>query len=239
MKKALVLVLIFVAVTQFAFADESRFARANQEFSAGDFKAAITDYEAIVTAHEWSANLFYNLGNAYFHVHDFGRSILNYERALQIDPHHPEAGANLRLVRDQTRGLEFTPTTAEKVLMRGGTFTFAVAAAILFWLAVLLLILRTRGGSLAVAVLCLLISAGCIGAAWKLENGVAGKGAAIVIAENAEARVATADTAKSMLVLPAGSEVVILQQRGDWDYAILPNNQRGWIAAKAAETVRL
>lgn len=239
MKKALVLLLMFVVVAHVAFADESRFDKANKEFAAGDFKAAVADYEAMVNAHEWSANLFYNLGNAYFRNHDFGRAILNYERALQIDPHHPEAEANLRLVRDQTRGLEFTPTGVEEILMRGGMPMFVVAAAISFWLAVLLLILRARGGSLAGAVVCLLISSGCVWAAWKLENGIAGKGAAIVVTEDAEARVATADTARSMLVLFPGSEVVILQQRGDWDYAILPNNQRGWIAAKAVETVRL
>ena len=74
-----------------------------------------------------------------------------------------------------------------------------MAAAISFWLAVLLLILRARGGSLAGAIVCLLISSGCVWAAWKLENGIAGKGAAIVVTEDAEARVATADTARSML----------------------------------------
>jgi tetratricopeptide (TPR) repeat protein len=231
--------LTFVALAQIAFADESRFAKANKDFAAGDFKAAVVDYEAAVTAREWSANLFYNLGNAYYRVHDFGRAILNYERALQIDPHHPEAGANLPLVRDQTRGLEFAPSAAEKYLSRAGTSTLVITATILFWLAVILLIRRLGGASLAGAIASLIISAGCVWGIWKLESGAGGSGAAIVVAEDAEARVATADTARSMLVLPAGSEVVILQQRGDWDYAILPNNQRGWVAAKAVETVRL
>ena len=36
-----------------------------------------------------------------------------------------------------------------------------------------------------------------------------------------------------------GSEVVILEERGDWNYAALPNDQRGWIAANAVEKVRL
>jgi tetratricopeptide (TPR) repeat protein len=230
---------ILISFAQSAFADDSRFAKANEEFSAGNYKAAIADYEAAISNHEWSANLFYNLGNAYFHGHDFGRAILNYERALEIDPHHPEADANLRVVRDQTRGLELAPDAAEKYLRRGGTSVFVMAAAISFWLAIILLVVRGHGGSLAAAIMCLLFSAGCIWAAWTLEKGTHGKGAAIVIADNVEARVATADTARSILILPAGSEVLILQRRGDWDYAVLPNNQRGWIAAKAAELVRL
>jgi tetratricopeptide (TPR) repeat protein len=239
MKRIPGFLIVLLALTRMAVADQNPFAKANEEFSAGNYKAAIVDYEALVAAREWSANLFYDLGNAYFHERDFGRAILNYERALEIDPRHPEAEANLRLVRDQTRGLELTPSAAEKYLSRVRPSAVAVAAAISFWLGVVLLIRRARGASLLGAVACLLVSAGCVWAGWTLENGIRGNGAAIVVAENAEARVATADTAKSMLVLPAGSEVVILQRRGNWNYALLPNNQRGWIAAKAAEPVRL
>ena len=56
----------------------------------------------------YSANLFYNLGNAYFRTGNFGRAILNYERALALDRHHPESEANLRVVRDEARALERT-----------------------------------------------------------------------------------------------------------------------------------
>jgi SH3-like domain-containing protein len=51
--------------------------------------------------------------------------------------------------------------------------------------------------------------------------------------------VATADNARGVLALPAGSEVSILQERGDWNYVALPNDQRGWIATSAVEKVRL
>src|SRR4051794_36119975 len=61
---------------------ESEFAKANQEYAQGHFKEAIAGYEALVRGGRWNANLFYDLGNAYFRTHDFGRAILNYERAL-------------------------------------------------------------------------------------------------------------------------------------------------------------
>src|SRR6266478_1727312 len=75
----------------------AQFAKANQEYAAGDFKAAIDDYEELVRSGRDTPNLFYNLGNAYFRKNDFGRAILSYERALALDPHHPEAEANLRI----------------------------------------------------------------------------------------------------------------------------------------------
>ncbi len=60
-------------------------------------------------AGQWNPALFYNLGNAYFRTGDLGRAILNYERALALDPSQPEARANLQLARDQARALELAP----------------------------------------------------------------------------------------------------------------------------------
>ncbi len=229
--------LSLIALTVLAVSARGDFEKANQEFAAGDYKAAVADYEAEVSSGRWSPNLFYNLGNAYFHAGDVGRTILNYERALQIEPRHPEAQTNLQIAREQSRGLEITRAPLEKYLGGVGTSTLAMAAAVCFWLAVILLIVRRRAATMAAGIAVFVLSAVCAWAAWTLESDT--RGAAIVVADNAQARVATADTARSVLALPPGSEVVILQERGDWNYAALPNDQRGWIAARAAEKVRL
>jgi hypothetical protein len=60
-----------------------------------------------------------------------------------------------------------------------------------------------------------------------------------VTGDKVEARLATADNANRVLTLPAGSEIKIVSQRGDWIYAALPNNLRGWMPANSAEQVRL
>ena len=91
--------VVFLATSTFAQGDVD-FAKANQEFAQGHFKEAITGYEGLVRAGQWSANIFYDLGNAYFRTGNFGRAILNYERALALDRHHPEATANLQIARD-------------------------------------------------------------------------------------------------------------------------------------------
>src|SRR5262244_1508037 len=85
---------------------DTNFAKANQEYAQGHFKEAISGYEALVSAGQWSANLFYDLGNAYFKTNDFGRAILNYERALALGRHHPEATPILQIGRDEARALE-------------------------------------------------------------------------------------------------------------------------------------
>src|SRR5205807_4717008 len=116
--------------TPFLMAEPSaQFAKANQEYAAGDFKAAIDDYEELVRSGQDTPNLFYNLGNAYFRKTDFGRAILNYERALALDPHHPEAEANLRIARDEARALELVPNRWERIFAFADENQYALAAS--------------------------------------------------------------------------------------------------------------
>jgi len=220
----------------------AQFAKANQEYAAGDFKAAIQDYEELVRSGRDTPNLFYNLGNGYFRQKDFGRAILNYQRALALESHPPEAEANLRIARDEARALELLPTRSERLLTFATVNQYAILAAIAFWFAIFgiaILIFNRRRSVIALSILSLSIFGIAIGAAYELDHGKNGRGLAIVTTENVEARLATADNANRVLTLPAGSEIQILSERGDWVYAALPNNLRGWLPAKSAEPVRL
>jgi tetratricopeptide (TPR) repeat protein len=225
-------------------ATDAQFAKANEEYAAGHFREAIADYESLVRSGEWSANLFYDLGSAWFRAGSFGEAILNYERALAIDPRHPEAEANLRIARDEARALELRKNVTERALTFATPTQYSIAAAIAFWMSMFftarLVFARQRTrGLVGLLIISVAIFAGSIFALYSLENGDSGKALAIVTGQNVEARLATADNANSVLALPPGSEIKILSTRGDWVYAALPNDQRGWIPAKSAARVRL
>src|SRR5882724_3602968 len=112
---------------------DADFPKANQEFAQGHFKEAISGYEALIRAGQWSANVFYNLGNAYFRAGDFGRAILNYERALALEQHHPEATANLQIARDEARPLEMQQSWPERYLLFASINQYVITAAAAFW----------------------------------------------------------------------------------------------------------
>jgi Tetratricopeptide repeat. len=217
----------------------AEFEKGNHEFADRNFKDAIASYESVVKSGEWSANLFYNLANAYYRERDVGRAILNYERALRIDPHHPEAQANLRLTREETHALELSPSPATRFLDVVNPSVLAIAVASLFWAAFILLIWRIRTANVVAAICCLIACAICALGIYSIEHGIRGATGAIVVQDNLEARVATADSAQSILALPAGSEVLVLQPRGDWSYVVLPTNRRGWVSAKAIARIWL
>ncbi len=223
---------------------ETTFAKANADYAAGQFPEAIKGYESLVQSRQWNPTLFYNLGNAYFRKGDSGRAILNYERALALDPNHAEARANLQLVRDQARALELAPGWIESHLrfLTRDQYTWMAAAA--FWGAAAIfcgLYFARRRAVVWIFALVLFgaISGAAAFAVYQLETGSAGAGLAIVTKKNIQARLATAESAGTVLLLPAGSEIKILSTRGDWSYAALPNDLRGWIPAQSAERVRL
>jgi tetratricopeptide (TPR) repeat protein len=233
----------FMATRVFAQPD-AQFTKANQEYAEGHFKEAATGYEALVRSGQWNANLFYDLGNAYFRTGDFGRAILNYERTLALDRHHPEATANLQIARDEARALEMQPNQLERYLQFASANQYSIIAAGAFWLMIFavatMIFARRRSRALiAFSMCCLLLCVFAVWAIYRLEHGNDGRALAIVTGKNVQARLATADTANSVLALPPGSEIKVLSTRGDWMYAALPNDLRGWIPAKDAEPVRL
>src|SRR5256885_8484933 len=239
--------LLFFAVSSFATvalaADEGAFAKANQAYTEGRFDEAAAGYESLINSGNWTANLFYDLGNARYRLGDFGQAILDYERALALDPRQPEADANLRLARDEARALELRRDWIERYAGMATVKQYTVAAAIAFWFALFvtahLFFSRRSAGRIALIALSVIVCGASIFAIFTLENGARGDALAIVTGKDVEARLATADNAKSVLVLPAGSEIKILSERGDWVYAALPNDQRGWIPAASAQRVRM
>ena len=227
-----------------SFNAEAIFARGNTAYAASHFPDAIKEYETLVRTGQWNPALFYNLGNAYYRTGDLGRSILNYERALTLNPNQAEARANLQLARDQARALELPQNWIEAHLAFLGRDQYTWVATAAFWAAAAILcglyFARRRAVVWIFAVVLLsAIAVGAAFAAYQLENGTAGANLAIITQKNIHARLATAETAGAVLALPPGSEIKILSTRGDWSYASLPNDLQGWIPAQSAERVRL
>ena len=234
--------LIVSAVT--ASAQEDTFTKANNEYAAGRFPESISLYQNLVAGGAHHATIFYNLANAHYRTGAFGQAILNYERALALEPHHPEAEANLRLVRDKARALELKRSSIERAVMQLDAGLYSIMAAAGLWaaafcLATIFLSRRRSSALIALFIISLLACWAGVYGAYVYETGSRGHALAIVTGKDTEARLATADNAGPVLTLPPGSEIKILTTRGDWLYAGLPNDLRGWIPTQSVERVRL
>jgi tetratricopeptide (TPR) repeat protein len=100
-------------------------------FSAGSSDAQGTQPQSAVPAEArqqpqapagYSAAALYNLANAYARAGKPGLAVLNYERAILLDPQDPDIDANLQRVRDAS-GLRHVPATGLERLARSANPT--------------------------------------------------------------------------------------------------------------------
>ena len=234
------IIALVLLVSWRALAAPAEFEQGNQQYDQGRFAEAKAAYEKLAADRDYSANLFYNLGNADVRLQDLGGALLNYERALALDPHHPEARANLAFVRGQT-GAQLEARGWEDSLLALDGNSSAVCAAIGVWVALgsllAIFFLRGRENALLGTLVSLGVLASAYGAAgvWHSEKN---REMAIVTAKRGEARFAPADNSTLADTLPTGSHVRILNERGPWIYCELPKGSRAWISAAQIERIR-
>jgi len=216
------------------------FDSANQLYDQGKFQDARQQYEQLLSSGQSSANVYYNLGNADYRLGSKGQATLDYERALALDPAHPEAQANLKLVREQCGALLLPVTWMDRIVLPWRESVYVVLATVSVWTIILagaFMWLWRRTESLGLWTLCLasLLAAGYSGLA--LWHSWQNRGLGIVTEKEVTARLAPADRAGVVENLPAGSRVLVLSERGEWVYCELPGQSRGWMPAGSVEKV--
>ncbi|MBI4372791.1 MAG: tetratricopeptide repeat protein [Candidatus Omnitrophica bacterium] len=102
--KAKRIVIFGLVLTAVAFGHVSadtgvfdRFGEANQLYAAAKYEEAAKVYEEIAK-NKPSAEVYFNLGNAYFKSKKLGQAVLNYERARRLNPRDSDVLANLSYV---------------------------------------------------------------------------------------------------------------------------------------------
>ena len=99
-----ILLYIYIIVVNFqisANAEPNLMEKANQLYEKKDYQSASILYEQQNKQGECVA-LYYNLVNCYYRQQKFGLAILNYERALRLDPGDADARHNLDVARAHT-----------------------------------------------------------------------------------------------------------------------------------------
>jgi tetratricopeptide (TPR) repeat protein len=102
-KKQYILILLFV----FLFVHETVAQNTNKDkfyqgvtyFTAGSYKEALQSWTDIYDTGYRSANLEYNIGNAYFKLNNIPYAILFYERAYLLKPADENINYNLQIAR--------------------------------------------------------------------------------------------------------------------------------------------
>ena len=99
MRRFIIILSLFLAPCSLLLA-QSDFDIANAAYADGRYAEAATLYQTLIDEQP-NATLYYNLGNAQFKQGELAQAILNYERALRLNPNHKDAQYNLKFAQSR------------------------------------------------------------------------------------------------------------------------------------------
>ncbi len=111
------LVLTLAMTAQGVRADDvpAEVERADSAYIAGDYNEAISQYKEAMITDGYTAELLYNLGNAYFKANDIGDAMICYERAHRLAPRNKTISNNLRYLQSKVEDANRAETRGKKV----------------------------------------------------------------------------------------------------------------------------
>jgi tetratricopeptide (TPR) repeat protein len=211
---------------------------ANAAYQHGKYEEAKVDYLQLARTGQHSADLFYNLGNVWFKLGDPGRAILNYRRALLLNPGLVEAGSNLRSVL-KIVGNDDQPTFRDQI----GAYAdyFPLIASIAFWIFAFTLFPAWRKhGRLTLFCrrLCIVAGLTFLGAAalfvW-IGSGSKDANLALVVDSAVDLKYGPAVSARAVESMQLGEQLHLISERGDWTFCRANTGNLGWILTQKTE----
>ncbi len=222
-----------------------QFQQANQRYREGKYLEAAGIYEHLVQK-EPSAEVYYNLGNAYFKGGKLGLAILNYERARDLRPRDRDLLANFSYVvqlieykiedkrnwyaRQLSELLNYV--TLEECALFCFSAYFLFISGLLFSLIFKKRPLFGKMGSFAVAFI-ILCSVPLV-----LKYAEFGSGKRGVVTEaQSEVRYGPSMSDRIAFRLVEGLEVVLDDEKEDWYRIRLRDGRSGWTAKSQVTAV--
>ena len=223
---------------------------ADTEYQKGNYQQAIRDYEEILKNGE-SAEIYFNLGNAYYRTDNITKAVLNYERARLLSPGDDDINFNLQFARSKTidkitpQSEMFFVTWYKSLVNFTSVDNWAKTGILCIVMALLLVLLYLFGpqlmlrkigffGGLAFFVIFLLSNLFAFQQKQALDN----RTGAIIISPSVNIKKTPAKNSADQFVLHEGTRVDIIDKgMTDWRCIRVGDGREGWIETKAMEEI--
>ena len=223
---------------------------ADTEYQKGNYQQAIRDYEEILKNGE-SAEIYFNLGNAYYRTDNITKAVLNYERARLLSPGDDDINFNLQFARSKTidkitpESEMFFVTWYKSLVNFTSVDNWAKTGILCIVMALLLVLLYLFGpqlmlrkigffGGLAFFVIFLLSNLFAFQQKQALDN----RTGAIILSPSVNIKKTPAKNSADQFVLHEGTRVDIIDKgMTDWRCIRVGDGREGWIETKAIEEI--
>ena len=251
MNKGLFFIVFFVSLLSLAQSPDDLFREANNAYNKGEYERAIVYYDSILTQGVHAAEVYYNLGNAHYKRNAIAPSILNYERALLMDPANEDVRTNLVFAQNMTLD-RFTPLPesdikqiSSKLLSLTNVRGWSIIAIVSCWIAALLSLLYLKSSrsvfkrlyftGFVLLVLGVILS---VSIAIYQKDVQQNTHPAIVFVQTESFRSEPNLRAEILLTIHEGTKVYVLENLEDWVKIKLINGAVGWIPHSSIAYIR-
>lgn len=242
--KILFVLLLILSVIPASGQDDRplKFNKGVELYTASDYEGALREWLDIYDTGYRSAELAYNIGNAYFKLNDVPGSILFYERARLLKPGDNNINYNLQIAR--TLVVDKFEEIPELFFVRWFDFlslmlhtnTWAVISIITFIAFLILLSLyiyssryKLKVISFWTAVLLLFISASSLAFTLRNRSLVYDSREAVIFSPSVNGKSSPDASGTDLFVLHEGTKVSIEDKVGEWYEVKLSDGNKGWI----------
>ncbi|MFV0554785.1 MAG: tetratricopeptide repeat protein [Mangrovibacterium sp.] len=250
MKHLFQLTIFLLALSFSASAQEALLDSANQNYIQQNYNEAIAQYQQVLDANLVSAELYYNLANAYYKKGDYTQAILNYERAKRLAPNDEDIQFNLRMANAHIidkiqplpqvffvrwwNGLTNTLSLNEWAWVASGGFLL-----FLLGLGFYLFSQSARGKRLGftLSLFTLLISIISFNFAASHKKAMNEHRSAIVVQPTVTVKSSPSEGGTSLFIIHEGLKVEIKEELGNWLEVRLDDGNQGWLQANALERI--
>ena len=210
---------------------EQVFEEANNNYYAGHYQQAIEQYQSLLP-HKQSANLQFNLGNAYYQSGDYGPAILHLEKARALNPNNPDILANLQLAQKAAQVPESHGSWLDALALSQNVNTWAWLGVIAFWLTIGFIFIprlyRWKSPLRSFLVLffglCTIISGVSLYGYHKMSKE------GIALHKETVLKLAPSSASPTEGFIPAGSMAVVQREHGNFFQITTANNEQGWVS---------
>lgn len=227
---------------------------ADAAYREQNYVESIKLYEAQVvrnrSINQESAQLYYNLGNAYFRDNQIAKAIVNYERALLINPGDSDIRHNLRFAKTR---IEDKIDSADSFFINKwvrslqnlySANTWAIIGVVLFTLFIVAigvymisLQLSMRKISFYVGIVLFFAVVITNVFAFQQKRKITNRSTAIVMSASVSVYTSPDAHSQELFRLHEGAKVTIKREEGRWIEIVIANGSVGWLQKMNVEVI--
>lgn len=251
MRKISFFIIFLLSFVQLVQAESFTKADADKAYQENKYAEAIKMYENILATQGESAVVYYNLGNSYFKEKNMAKAVLNYERALLLNPGDADIRFNLDMARSKTVD-QITPATevfivtwinsltnmqSERGWAKIGIVSFiCLLVGLALYIFSKRLFVRKIGFIGAVVFLVVTVCANLF--ARQQKNELMDRTGAIVMSPTVTVKSTPDESGTELFVLHEGTKVFVEDNSmKGWKEIRLEDGNKGWIPTEAIEII--